>query len=156
MDFYIGEDIARFLDRSQGGGRLKAGVSPELPILIGVRDEVGFPHRGKVDFLDPHVQPVPEAAVHLRATIPNPDRTLAPGLKAQVRLVTNARHKAILIPEQFARFHSESREYVYVVDSQGVVHMRLVRVGLRYDDLREVEDGLKTDDWVVDVSWKRG
>ena len=39
--------------------------------------------------------------------------------------------------------------YLYVVNGQDVVEKRLVRVGLRYDDLREVEDGLKSDDWVV-------
>jgi RND family efflux transporter MFP subunit len=150
VEFYIDEALARFLDRSRGGGRLKAGTSPEIPILIGVKDEVGLPHAGKVDFLDPQVQPVKEAAVHLRATVPNRDGSLAPGLRARIRLVTNSLHKALLIPERLVGFDTmEQREYVYVLDGRDVVQKRLVRLGVRYDDSREVEEGLKSDDWVV-------
>jgi membrane fusion protein, multidrug efflux system len=149
VDFYIEQALAQFLDRSRGGRRLKPGENPELPVLISVNDGAGFVHRGQVDFLDPEFKPIAEQAIHLRATIPNPDHTLAPGMRARIRLVTNARHKAIVIPEASARFPRGSSEYVYVVDDRDVVQKRAVRIGLRYGDLREVEDGLKPDDWVV-------
>ena len=150
VDFYINENTARFLDRSTGGRLMKSGVDLELPVLIGVRDEVGYAHRGRIEFVDPEVQPVSETAIRCRATIPNPDRSLSPGMKARIRLVANARHKALLIPEMsLVGEPNGSRGMVSVVNNQDSVEYRTVRLGLSYDGLREVEDGLKADEWVV-------
>jgi RND family efflux transporter MFP subunit len=154
-DFYIDEDTALFLDRLKNEGKLKPGAQPELPILIGVRDEEGFPHRGRLEFVDPEIQPIRETAVHCRAVIPNADGSLAPGLKARVRLVTDARHRAVLVPEEVVKIGPNAQGSLFVVNERNLVEIRLVRGGLRYDGLREVAAGLKANDWVVIASPRR-
>jgi multidrug efflux system membrane fusion protein len=157
VDFYVDEDTALLLNRLKTEGKVKPNAEPELPILIGVRDEEGFSHGGLLVFVDPEIQPVPENAVHCRAVIPNSDGSLSPGLKARVRLVTTPRHKAILVPREAVRIDQEARGHVFVVNGQGILEKRLVRGGPVHAGLREVEEGLKPEEWVVihrlDSSW---
>ncbi len=149
-DFYMDEASARVLDRSMGGGKIKTGVKLDLPVLIGVGDEIGYTHRGRLDFVGPEIQPVAENAILCRATIPNGDRSLMPGKRARFRFAVNARHKALLVPNQSFRFEPYAeRGFVSVVNSQNLVEIRPVRFGPVHDGLREVEDGLKPDDWVT-------
>jgi RND family efflux transporter MFP subunit len=149
-DFYMDEITARFLGRSHGGGKMKAGVTPEIPVLISTFDDAGFARRGRLDFVDPEVQPVAETAIHCRATIPNPDRSLSPGMRIGIRLAANARHKALLVPTNSLLFEpSGQHRYVYVVDAQDWVELRAVGLGILCDGLREIVEGLKADDWVV-------
>jgi RND family efflux transporter MFP subunit len=140
VDFFIDESTALRLKRLNG----ESGVS----VLIGVRDEEGFPHRGRVEFVDPEVQPVAETAVRCRAVVPNPDGSLRAGLKARTRLLLGARHKALLAPE-FVLSEDHGRHFLFVVNDQDVVEHRYVKVGLWNDGWREVEQGLKADERVA-------
>ncbi len=150
VDFYIDVVTARFLDRAKGGGKMKAGVNPEIPIRIAVSGDAGFPHRGLLDFVDPEVQPPNDMAIHCRATIPNPDRSLTPGTRVGIRLVANARHKALLVPMDCLMIEPNGAHgMVYVIDAQNRVELRMIRPGIRSGGLREIVEGLKPDDWVV-------
>ncbi len=66
-----------------------------------------------------------------------------------------------LVTPSLIQVGQDARRYVLVVNSQDIVEKRLVRVGLLYNGLREVKDGLKTEDRVIiagpghlSVGWK--
>jgi gold/copper resistance efflux system membrane fusion protein len=148
-DFFIDEDTAGLLNRLPGQGNLKPGAEAELPILLDLRDKEGFPRRGRLIFVSPEIQPIRETAVQCRAEIPNPDGSLAPGLKARVRMVIGAPHKALLIPSEAVSSAQGKQLHVLVVNAEDILEVRFVECGASYNGLREVTAGLKPDDWVV-------
>ena len=55
-------------------------------VLLGLADEEGFPHSGRVVFVDNALNPQ-TGTIRIRAEISNPDGRFAPGLFARLRLV---------------------------------------------------------------------
>jgi membrane fusion protein, multidrug efflux system len=144
--FDVPESINLHLNRLRHEGKIKGEGWVALPVMVGLPDEEGFPHRGKIDSVETRID-VNTGTVHWRAVIPNPDGLLMPGLFVRVRLVTSGPHKALLVPEQ-AVLTDGGRKNVFTVTGQGIVQKRPVKVGPLYDGLRSA-DGLQADDWVV-------
>ncbi|MBJ3717234.1 efflux RND transporter periplasmic adaptor subunit, partial [Salmonella enterica subsp. enterica serovar London] len=67
-----------------------------LPVEIGLVGEEGYPHQGKVDFLDNQLTPS-TGTIRMRALLDNSQRLFTPGLFARVRLPGSAEFKATLI-----------------------------------------------------------
>jgi multidrug efflux pump subunit AcrA (membrane-fusion protein) len=74
--------------------QVKEGQVVEIqPRISGGRGEP-FPiekkrFRGKISFIDPHIQPVAETAVRIRAEFDNPNGDLRPGMKVQMTIFLN-------------------------------------------------------------------
>jgi RND family efflux transporter MFP subunit len=147
-NFYLDEGSGWFLSgmrkRAQGGG----ARSSELAVEIGMRGEEGFPHRGTLEFIDPQVQPIRETAFHCRAVIPNPDGTLKPGMLARLRVICNAPHPAVIVPEELVEFQQDGA-WVYVLTGQNVVERREISVGIRGRGSYEVTRGLRAADRIA-------
>jgi RND family efflux transporter MFP subunit len=90
--FDVDERTALRMWRAAREGKAKAAT--ELPVAMGLADEKGFPHRGKVDFADNRVDPK-TGTLRMRAVLPNADGLLVPGLFVRVRLTTSEPHKAL-------------------------------------------------------------
>lgn len=115
-------------------------------VRVGLANEAGFPHVGRVDFLDNQVDPN-TGTIRARAVLPNPDRTLTPGLFARVRLQSRE-VEAVLIANK-AVSTDQDRKYVYVVDKANKAQRRDVVLGRRIDDMTVVSSGLAEGDRVV-------
>jgi membrane fusion protein (multidrug efflux system) len=106
----------------------------------------GHSFTGTIAALDPKVD-VNGRAVQLRATVPNPDRSLRPGLFARIAVELDARPDAVLVPEA-AVVLQEAGPIVYrVVD--GKAALTPVATGVRRDGRVEITRGLATGDRVV-------
>jgi len=135
---------------------------PGLPILVGLADEKGFPHKAKFEPADTRVDPATGTA-RWRALLPNPDGLLMPGLFVRVRLVTSDPFQALLLPET-ALAGDQGRKFVWIVTGPNLVQSRNVEIGpLSEDGMRVVNKGLTADDWVVEkagfqhsLPWKAG
>jgi multidrug efflux system membrane fusion protein len=127
------------------GARGRAGEAN--PVRVGLAGEPGFPHEGKVDFIDNQVD-AGTGTIRARAVLPNPDRILTPGLFARVQLQGSAGFEATLVDDK-AILTDQDRKYVYVVDGKHTAQRRDVRLGGVADGLRIVTDGLKPGDRVV-------
>jgi RND family efflux transporter MFP subunit len=128
-------------------GKTKAGSDWDLPVMMGLADEEGFPHRGKITFVNNRVDPN-KGTLTLRAVLPNENQLLVPGLFARVRLMTSEPHKALLVPEE-AVATENGQSFVLVVGEKNVLERRKVRLGSRQGDLRVVEEGLLDSDRLV-------
>lgn len=109
---------------------------------------VAFPGRtfaATVRTIDSRVDPVTRAAT-VRALIDNGDLLLRPGMLLTVRLVT-AEREALMVPED-ALVQRGDRVYVYVVE-EGIVDIREVVHGQRYQGWVEITQGLDEGDAVV-------
>jgi len=86
-------------------------------------------------------------AIAIRATVPNADGRLRPGMFARVRLLTSEMRDSLTIPEE-SIFPVGDDKFVYkVVD--GRAQRQKVDVGQRRDGQVEILDGLNTQDSVV-------
>jgi RND family efflux transporter MFP subunit len=125
----------------------KATDKHELPILMGLADEEGYPREGRVNFEDNRVDSG-TGTLRLRALFPNNPRVLSPGLFVRIHLPVGTPHSATLVAEQ-AIGTDQGQKFVYVVNDKDEVVYRLVKVGRLHDGLRVIEDGLAKTDRVI-------
>ncbi|ERK10209.1 MAG: efflux RND transporter periplasmic adaptor subunit [Pantoea sp.] len=118
-----------------------------LPVEIGLTGEQGYPHPGKVDFLDNQLT-ASTGTIRMRATLDNQQRQFTPGLFARVRLPGSADFTALLIDDK-AVLTDQDRKYVYVVDASGKAQRRDIQPGELANGLRVVQNGLKPGDKVI-------
>ncbi|MBL5910560.1 efflux RND transporter periplasmic adaptor subunit [Enterobacter asburiae] len=118
-----------------------------LPVEIGLTGEEGYPHQGKVDFLDNQLTPS-TGTIRMRALLDNAQRQFTPGLFARVRLPGSAEFKATLIDDK-AVLTDQDRKYVYIVDKEGKAQRRDISPGRLADGLRIVRQGLNPGDKVI-------
>jgi multidrug efflux system membrane fusion protein len=125
----------------------------DIPVLMGVPGEEGYPHHGKINFINNQVNPT-TGSISMRGVFPNPEleqgvRLLSPGMFVRVRLPIGLPHPALLVIDR-ALGSDQGLKYVYVVDADNKVQQRRVTTGpLQEDGLRVIEEGLKPEDWVV-------
>ncbi|MCX3307745.1 efflux RND transporter periplasmic adaptor subunit [Pantoea vagans] len=118
-----------------------------LPAEIGLVGEQGFPHQGRIDFMDNQLT-ASTGTIRMRALLDNQQRQFTPGLFARVRLPGSAQFEAVLIDDK-AVLTDQDRKYVYVVDGEGKAQRRDIQPGAMVDGLRIVKSGLQVGDKVI-------
>jgi RND family efflux transporter MFP subunit len=118
-----------------------------VPVMLGLSDEEGFPHVGKIDFSDNRLDPM-TGTLRVRGVFDNPQHLLSPGLFVRIRLPIGHPYEAILIAEQ-ALGTDQGQKFVYVVNEQNEVEYRRVQVGSVFDGLRVITEGLGKDERVI-------
>ncbi|WP_315315421.1 efflux RND transporter periplasmic adaptor subunit [Pantoea vagans] len=118
-----------------------------LPAEIGLVGEQGFPHQGRIDFMDNQLT-ASTGTIRMRALLDNQQRQFTPGLFARVRLPGSAQFEAVLIDDK-AVLTDQDRKYVYVVDGEGKAQRRDIQPGAMADGLRIVKSGLQAGDKVI-------
>lgn len=131
---------------SAGPGAAPAGAAP-ASVYVGLVDEQGYPHQGKLDFVDNQVDPA-TGTIRARASLANPDGRYTPGLFARVRLVGGDKRDSVLIEDR-AVGTDLSKKFVLTLTADNRVEYRLVQLGPEIDGLRVVEQGLGPDEIVV-------
>ncbi len=116
--------------------------------------ETGFPHVGRIDFVDNRVDPS-TGTMQVRAVFPNPKpeaqggkRSLVPGFFGRVRIPLTSPYQAMMIPEA-ALMTDQGRKYVFVVDPHDAVQRRDVQTGKLDAGNRVILEGLAADDRVL-------
>lgn len=125
--------------------RRQNGHAPEVD--MGLADEQGYPHIGKIDFIDNQVK-AGAGTIRLRAVFPNADGAFTPGLFARVELRSGAAQPRALIDDK-AVGTDLGNKFVYVVGKDKKVEYRRVSTGALVDGLRVVDSGLNADDVVI-------
>ncbi|WP_282297973.1 efflux RND transporter periplasmic adaptor subunit [Stenotrophomonas sp. PS02289] len=146
---YFDADEGTFLRYSQMArkGERPSERDSELPVKVGLSGEEGYPHTGKVDFLDNQVTRS-TGTIRVRALLDNADRAFTPGLFARVQLLGSGQFNAMLIDEK-AVLTDQDRKYVYVVDDKNTAQRRDIVLGRGAEGLRIVQQGLKAGDRVI-------
>jgi membrane fusion protein, multidrug efflux system len=113
---------------------LAPGQQPEVTVLLP--DGSSYAHRGRLDFSDVNVDTA-TGMVMLRATVPNPERLLLPGMYVKLRYAVATIADAYVLPHA-AVLRDVDGAYVLAVAADGTVARRAVEV-------REMRDA----SWVV-------
>jgi membrane fusion protein, multidrug efflux system len=118
-----------------------------VPVRVGLVNEDGYPHEGKLEFVDNQLD-TRTGSVRMRAVFTNADRAMAPGLFARVQIGGGDERKATLISDR-AVSTDQSHKFVYVVSADGKAQYREVKLGPLIDGLRVVRAGLKPGEQIV-------
>lgn len=134
----------KYVALARSGGPDARGSSP---VHLGLTGEDGFPHQGRLDFLDNQVNPK-TGTIRGRAVFDNRDGLYTPGLYARIKLVGSGTYPAALIKDE-AVGTDLGKKFVLVVGSDSKVAYRGIELGPKLDGLRIVRSGLAKGDRIV-------
>jgi RND family efflux transporter MFP subunit len=129
----------------QAGQTNKSSLS--LPCELKLANEEGFPHRGRVDYVDNQVN-AKTGTIRLRAVFANEDRALVPGMFATVRVPAGPPVQALVVPDT-AVMADQNYKFVFVVSPEGIADVRPIKIGRSQGPLRTVLEGLTPQDRLV-------
>ncbi len=115
--------------------------------FVGLINEEGHPHEGRLDFIDNRVD-AESGTIRGRAVLDNSDDRLTPGLFARIKLVGREASEVALVDDR-AIGTDLDRKFVLVIDENNVAQYRGVTIGRLVDGLRIVSDGLVEGDVVI-------
>lgn len=127
--------------------RLRRAHNGTLQVAMALADEKGFPHTGRVDFVDNQLR-AGSGTIRLRAVFDNADASYTPGLYVRVQLRSDSRQPRALVDDR-AVGSDLGNKFVYVVDKDRKVEYRRVVTGPLLDGLRVVTEGLDAKDTVI-------
>lgn len=141
--FEIDEQTYLRYMRGGGGGHAGAGV----PVAMGLADESGYSRDGVVVSVDNHMD-AGASTIRVRARFDNADGALLPGLYARVK-VGGGKAQPVILVDDAAVGTDQDKNFVLVVDAQGKVAYREIKLGNLYEGLRIVSSGLRAGERIV-------
>lgn len=144
--FDVDEQTWLKLDHLRASAK-QAGRSARIEASMGLADESGHPHQGRLDFVDNQLHS-DTGTMRLRAVFDNADGLYTPGLYARVQLQSGEARSRVLVDDR-AIGTDLGNQFVYVVDKQHKVQYRKVNTGPLFHGLRVVDSGLAPNDIVV-------
>jgi RND family efflux transporter MFP subunit len=146
--YFDGDEQAylRYTQMARNGQRSSSRDAPN-PVEVGLANEEGFPHPGRMDFVDNQLNPQ-TGTIRARAVLDNKDGQFTPGLFARVRLLGSDEYNAILIDDRAVNT-DQNQKYVFLLGAGNKVEYRKVTLGRIVDGLRVVKEGLKAGDTIV-------
>jgi RND family efflux transporter MFP subunit len=136
----------KYLREAQQGQR-GSSRSAANPVDIQLSDETGYPHHGRMQFVDNALDPQ-TGTIRAHAVVANPNHFLTPGMFGRARLLGSGTYKAMLVPDEVITA-DQSRKLIFVVGQDGKVVQRTVETGPEVQGLRAIRDGLAPTDLVV-------
>jgi multidrug efflux system membrane fusion protein len=133
----------KYVQAARAGG---AKREQAMKVFLGLANEQGYPHEGRMDFVDNRLNPA-TATIRGRAVFDNKDGSFTPGLFARVKLEGTGAYAATLIPDR-AIGTDQTRKVVMVVGPNNVVMPRPVVPGALFDGFRAVQ-GVKPGELVI-------
>jgi multidrug efflux system membrane fusion protein len=139
--------------RGLESGRVKQNERGDIPIYMALADEVGFPHKGGINFVNNRIDPL-TGTITVRGSFANPPgkagrRLFSPGMFVRVRIPMGEPQRSVLVAER-CLVTDQGLKNVFVVDEGDKVQYRRVELGPQQPDgLRVILDGLKGKEKVL-------
>ena len=119
----------------------------QIPIYIGLQDEEGFPHEGRLDFADNGLD-ASTGTIQIRGVLKNKKGVLLPGLFVRVRIALGKPTSRLTVPNT-AVLYDQIGAYLFTVDKNDVVVQVRVKTGEDENGMMTILEGLKADDNVI-------
>jgi membrane fusion protein, multidrug efflux system len=116
-------------------------------LTLILADNSEFPQKGRIENTLNQVDPK-TGTLELQASFPNPQHTLLPGQFGKVRVETQLRRNAILVPQRAIQ-QLQSEQTVLTVGAGNVVELRPITTAERVGENWIVQQGLKPGDRVI-------
>lgn len=135
------------LRQAQTAGKLKLAAPDQVEVQLFLPDGSAYGASGSLSFADLAVDPK-TSSVSLRATFPNPERTLLPGMFVKVKLMQGELEQAFLVP-QAAIQRDPKGAYLLVVGADTKVQLKHVELGELHGSDWVVKSGIADGDQVI-------
>lgn len=143
VNFSVSESsYLQFEQRARGGS-----LSRVAPLQIVLGDSGVYPYKARIDMISPQVDPA-TGTLGMRAVIPNPRGLLRPGLFVRVRMLTQEKPNAMLVPA-VAVAEVQGVQSVLVVGAGNKVEFHTVTAGDTIGKDRVIESGLQPGQRVI-------
>lgn len=137
-------DEQTFLSTIRG---VDAAQQSSIPVEMGLANEDGTPHSGKIDSFDNQIDTA-SGTIRVRTVFTNTDGTMLPGLYANVRIGSAEKAPVVLVNEQ-AISTDQGAKFVFVVDGEGKAQYRPVKLGGNDGVLRIVTEGVASGETII-------
>jgi RND family efflux transporter MFP subunit len=147
VDFNVSEtEFLDYIRKNPWSRTTDASNTKPVVVELGMADEEGFPHFGRVTSGANKVNQ--ETGTYaVRALFDNPNRQIASGLFVRVRTVMETA-PSILVPD--VALQADPRgQFVYVVNDKNAIERRAVVTGTQIGPFRRIVSGVKPTDKVV-------
>ena len=145
VTFALDEPTYLSLFRGRANANVASLRDQDLKIILANDQPYSYP--GRIYTYNPTIDPK-TGTITVEARIANPDGLLRPGGFVRVRVVTERRPNALLVP-QTAVTKTQGVDTVYVVNSKNEVELRSVSLGSQYGKSFLVASGLAAGDRVI-------
>ena len=125
---------------------IKLGAK-EDNVKMTLADGTAYPLKGKMNFADRQIDPS-TGALTLEAEFKNTDNILRPGQYVKLKLVTDYRENALLIPQRAVN-EMQGLFQVFTVGDSNKLSLKLIKIGPQYNMSYIVEGGLSKGDRIV-------
>ncbi|GJE51734.1 Efflux pump periplasmic linker BepF [Methylobacterium tardum] len=147
FSFTVDEKSFLKYQNSLGIGMGQTQQGKGVPILIALSGEAKPTRKGTLDFVDNRVDNA-TGTILLRATVPNADLFIKPGLFGIVSMPATKPFQGIMLPDEAVAANQDKR-IVYIVGPDNVIQQKDVVLGPKVDGYRVIQSGLKGDETVV-------
>lgn len=121
--------------------------TPHTPVYVSLQNQAEKEYEGTLDFINTGLNPS-TGTLEIRATLPNQDIALVPGLFVQVRVAISKPISRLTIPDT-AILYDQIGTYVLTVDKSQKVVLKRIELGSLEHDRRAVLKGLEAQDDVI-------
>jgi membrane fusion protein (multidrug efflux system) len=136
------------LRAAMSGGGVAQPAPQSAQVQLVLPDGEIYPEQGVLRFADVTVDSTTGAVV-LRATFPNPDGVLLPGLYVRARVIEGVRQQGLLAPQAGVSHNERGQATALVVGPGNVVAQRVIKIDQAVGDKWAVTDGLKAGDKLI-------
>lgn len=136
------------LRRAFASGQLEKEGDNAAGVKLTLEDGSQYPLTGRLDFSEVQVEEG-TGSITLRATFPNPDAILLPGMFVRARLTQGVVQRGILIPQRAVLRDSRNLPYVYLVTQENKVVQRDVTLGQMQQGQWQVTAGLQAGERIA-------
>jgi membrane fusion protein (multidrug efflux system) len=147
VNFSLGVTELEALRRAQSKGGVELTGAGDAKVQVVLSDGTAYDQLGTLDFSDVVADPA-TGAVSLRASVPNPNQVLLPGMFVTLKATLGERKNAFLIPQD-AVLRDAAGAYVYVIGADGKVARKTVTAENPGNGNWVVTSGLAANDQVI-------
>lgn len=123
------------------------------PVEMTLWGEENKPFKGELTYFDNRIGSQ-TASLTMRADIKNPDHYLAAGMFGKIKVRGGKAQEFLVLPEEIIGTDLINR-YVLVVNKDGIVEYRPVKIGRLFGKYRAIEEGVTENDDVIFVGLQR-
>ncbi len=129
-------------------GALRRPSADRAVVRLLLEDGSEYAHPGEVQFSEVLVDQG-TGSVTVRATFPNPDQQLLPGMFVRARVEEGVTDRAILVPQRAVLRTPRGEPMAFVVNGEGVIEQRVLRANRTVGNDWLVTEGVAPGDRVV-------
>jgi len=119
----------------------------KVAVDLGLEGDSDYPYPGKGDYLSNQLD-LATGTILARASFPNKDLFIIPGLFARIRIPVSDSKAALLVPEVAISSDQRGR-FLLTVTEDGTVEYKPIEIGALFSGMRVIKKGVTKEDQVI-------